>query len=144
VDENLLVFASEEGTLYGYRPQSGKTEWRKTIEDLRVQRTPPVKGPEIYVSRRSGHLIALDAKSGDQVYFFEQTPNAARSVVWANQRIFFVHDRILTVFGPRTDGYGLAWTFQAKGRILAGPVVRGNAIYIGDDQGTLYRLEATD
>ena len=46
--------------------------------------------------------------------------------------------------GPRTDGYGLAWTFEAKGRILAGPVVRGNAIYIGDDLGNLYRLEATD
>jgi hypothetical protein len=144
VDDKLLVFASEEGTLHGFRLDTGKVAWRKTIEDLRIRRTPPVKGPEVYVSRRSGHLIALDARTSDQAYVFEQTPNAARSPVWANQRIFFVHDKILTVFGPRTDGYGLAWSFQAKGRILAGPVVRGSSIYIGDDQGNLYKLEATD
>ncbi|MFI5402182.1 MAG: PQQ-binding-like beta-propeller repeat protein [Planctomycetota bacterium] len=144
VDDDLLVFASEEGTLFGFKPSSGETKWRKTIEDLRIRRTPPVQGPEVYVSRRPGDLIAFDANTGVQVYVLEQTPNAARSVVWANRRIFFVHDRVLTVFGPRTDGYSLAWTFQAKGRILAGPVVRGSAIYIGDDQGILYRLEATD
>jgi outer membrane protein assembly factor BamB len=144
VDDDLLVFAAEEGTLFGFKPSTREIKWRKTIEDVRIKRTPPVQGPEIYVSRRPGHLIALDANTGAQVYVFEQTPNAARSPVWANRRILFVHDRMLTVFGPRTDGYGLAWTFQAKGRILGGPVVRGSAIYIGDDLGNLYRLEATD
>jgi hypothetical protein len=48
------------------------------------------------------------------------------------------------VFGPRQDGYGLAWSFEAKGRILAGPVVRGDAILIGDSEGNFYRLEASD
>lgn len=144
VDDDLVVLAAEEGTLIGFKPSTREIKWRKTIEDVRIKRTPPVQGPEIYVSRRAGHLIALDARTGTQVYVFEQTPNAARSPVWAERRIFFVHDKVLTVFGPRPDGYGLAWTFQAKGRILAGPVVRGSAIYIGDEQGTLYRLEATD
>ncbi len=144
VDDDLLVFASEEGILTGFRPATGKQEWRRTIEDVRIKRTPPVQGLEIYVSRRPGHLIALDANTGAQAYVFEQTPNAARSVVWDKRRILFVHERTLTVFGPRADGYGLAWTFEAKGRILGGPVVKGTAIYIGDDQGNLYRLEASD
>ncbi len=144
VDDDLLVFAAEEGTLFGFKPSTREIKWRKTFEDVRIKRTPPVQGPQVYVSRRPGHLLAIDASTGEQVYVFEQTPNAARTVVWAERRIFFVHDRVLTVFGPRTDGYGLAWTFEAKGRILAGPVVRGNAIYIGDEQGSLYRLEATD
>jgi len=38
----------------------------------------------------------------------------------------------------------IALTFQAKGRILSGPIVRENGIYIGDDQGNFYKLEATD
>ena len=47
-------------------------------------------------------------------------------------------------FAPRADGYGLAWEFQAEGRILAGPVVVDGAVYIGDAKGFLYRLEAND
>jgi outer membrane protein assembly factor BamB/tetratricopeptide (TPR) repeat protein len=144
VDENLLVFASEEGTLFGVRPATGKTEWRKSLGDVRIERTPPVRGREIYVSPKPGHLLALDVNTGEVVYEYWQNQNAARTMVWADRRIFFVHDRVLTAFGPRQDGYGLAWSFEAKGRILAGPVVRGDAIYIGDDQGSLYRLEATD
>ena len=47
-------------------------------------------------------------------------------------------------FAPRADGYGLAWTFEAKGRILAGPIVHGDGVFIADEKGHLYRLEAND
>jgi outer membrane protein assembly factor BamB len=144
VDEDLLIFAAEEGALMAFRPSKREILWRKPIDEVRIKRTPPVQGPEVYVSRRPGHLLAFDVNTGAQLYAYEQSPNAVRSAVYANRRIFFVHDKVLTCFGPRQDGYGLAWTFQAKGRILAGPVVRENAIYIGDDQGNLYKLEASD
>jgi len=144
VDENLLVFASEEGTLYGVRPDTGEIVWRRSLGDVRIRRTPPVRGREVYVSPRPGHLIALDASTGAVVYTYQQNQNAARSPVWAKPRMFFVHEQTLTVYGPRQDGYGLAWSFEAKGNILAGPVAIGDTIYIGDDQGSLYRLEATD
>lgn len=144
VDDDLLIFAAEEGALMAFKPSRREILWRKTIDEVRIRRTPPVQGPEVYVSRRPGHLLAFDVNTSQQLYEYVQNPNAVRSAVYANGRIFFVHDRTLTCFGPRQDGYGLAWTFQAKGRILAGPVVRKNAIYIGDDQGNLYRLEATD
>jgi len=144
VEDDLLIFAAEEGTLIAFKPSTREIKWRKTIEEVRITRTPPVQGPEIYVSRRPGHLLAFDVNTGVQVYEYVQNPNAVRSAVYANRRIFFVHDKTLTVFGPRTDGYGLAWKFEAKGRILSGPVVRDNAIYIGDNQGNLYKLEATD
>jgi outer membrane protein assembly factor BamB len=144
VDDDLLIFAAEEGALMAFKPSTRKVLWRKSIDEVRIKRTPPVQGPEVYVSRRPGHLLAFDVNTSQQLYEYVQNPNAVRSAVYANRRIFFVHDRILTCFGPRQDGYGLAWTFQAKGRILSGPVVRENAIYIGDDQGSLYKLEATD
>jgi outer membrane protein assembly factor BamB len=144
VDDDLLIFAAEEGVLIAFKPSKREIRWRKTIDEVRIRRTPPVQGPEVYVSRRPGHLLAFDVNTSQQLYEYVQNPNAVRSAVYANRRIFFVHDRILTCFGPRQDGYGLAWTFQAKGRILSGPVVRENAIYIGDDQGNFYKLEATD
>ncbi|HEX5136089.1 MAG TPA: PQQ-binding-like beta-propeller repeat protein [Planctomycetota bacterium] len=144
VDDDLLIFGAEEGALIALKPSTREIRWRKPIDELRIKRTPPVQGPEVYVSRRPGHLLAFDVNTGLQLYEYVQNPNAVRSAVYANRRIFFVHDKVLTCFGPRQDGYGLAWTFQAKGRILGGPVVRDNAVYIGDEQGNLYKLEATD
>jgi len=143
-DDDLLIFGSEEGTLIAFKLSTREIKWKKTIDELRIRRTPPVQGPEVYVSRRPGHLLAFDVNTGVQVYEYVQNPNAVRTPVYDNRRIFFVHDNVLTVFGPRTDGYGLAWKFEAKGRILSGPVVLGNAVYIGDNQGNLYKLEATD
>jgi outer membrane protein assembly factor BamB/tetratricopeptide (TPR) repeat protein len=146
VDDDLLIFGAEQGSLIAFKLSKHEIKWRKDIEDLRITRTPPVQGPQVYVSRRPGQLFGYDVTSGVRVYEYVQNPNAVRSAVYANRRICFVHDKTLTVFGPQADGYGLAWTFEAKGRILAGPIVREkeNAIYIGDDQGNLYRLEATD
>ncbi|HEY7862415.1 MAG TPA: PQQ-binding-like beta-propeller repeat protein [Thermoanaerobaculia bacterium] len=144
VDENLLIFAAEEGTLYGVRPATGEILYRRPLEGVRIEQTPPVRVREIYVSPKPGHLIALDANTGATVYTYQQGQNAARTQVWDNHRICFVHGKTLTVFGPRQDGYGLAWSFEAKGRILAGPVVRGDAILIGDSEGNFYRLEASD
>jgi outer membrane protein assembly factor BamB len=58
--------------------------------------------------------------------------------------MFFANGPVLSAFAAREGGYGLAWSFKAKGRILAGPVVAGDAVYIGDAEGTIYRLEAND
>ena len=144
VDDDLLIFGSEEGTLIAFKLSTREIKWKRTIDELRIKRTPPVQGREVYVSRRPGHLLAFDVDTSVQAYEYVQNPNAVRAPVYDSRRIFFVHDNVLTVFGPRTDGYGLAWKFEAKGRILSGPVVQGNAVYIGDNQGNLYKLEATD
>jgi len=56
----------------------------------------------------------------------------------------FLQSSTLSAFAPSQEGYALAWTFKAEGRIVAGPVVAGGAVYIVDDKGFVYRLEAND
>ncbi|MDH3592180.1 MAG: PQQ-binding-like beta-propeller repeat protein, partial [Planctomycetota bacterium] len=75
---------------------------------------------------------------------YAKTGEVARATVRPNGRIFFASGKTLSAFAPRVDGYGLAWTFHAEGQIQAGPVVSGNAVYIADEKGNLYRLEASD
>ena len=83
--------------------------------------------------------------STGSIYFrYRHTPLSARVVVAPKDREFAVHGRTLFAFGQTKDGYGPAWYFEARGKILAGPIVVDGAVYIGDDKGYLYRLEAND
>ena len=82
--------------------------------------------------------------TGAAIYEYDRNTAPARTTVQPRNRIFFVHGRTLSAYGPSASGYQLAWSFEARGNILAAPVVRGGAVYIGDDKGNLYRLEAND
>ena len=72
------------------------------------------------------------------------SPLSARVEVAAKDREFAVHGRTLFAFGQTKNGYGPAWYFEARGKILTGPVIVNGGVYIGDDKGYVYRLEAND
>ena len=60
--------------------------------------------------------------------------------------IYFAHGRELTAYArtAAADGYGLAWTFRAEARILVGPVQTQDAVYVGDEDGNVYRIDLDD
>lgn len=141
--EDDLIFATDEGRLYSVRRASGEITWRKDL-NIPIKRTPPVKGRSLFVSPRAGELWAIDTSTGDIHHRYSDSHASARTPVQAADRIFFVNGRTLSAYGNSNDGYALAWTFRARGNILAGPVIRDGAVYIGDAEGSLYRLEAND
>jgi len=138
-----LVFASEEGTLYGVGRLTGDIAWEKNVES-RITRTPPVKGRAVLVSPNPGELVAFDTRTGDEIFRTKRDKSSRDQAVGATDRIFFVHGQVLSAFAPRSGGMGLAWTFEARSPILSGPVVAGESVYIGDEEGNVYRLEAND
>ncbi|MHC4550190.1 MAG: outer membrane protein assembly factor BamB family protein [Planctomycetota bacterium] len=143
VGPNDLVFASEEGKLYAVNRTTGDIAWQKELK-IPIKRTPPAKGRAVFVAPKPGELLAIDASTGDIYHRYSRGTATRETGVPGSERIFFVNGRTLSAFGPSPRGYALAWTFRAEGTILAGPVVRDRAIYIGDEKGHLYRLEAND
>ena len=141
--EDDLVFATEEGLLYAVHGVSGDVAWKKDL-NIAIKRTPPVKGRSLFVSPKAGELWAIDTNTGGINHRYSGSNASARTPVQDAERIFFTNGRTLSAYGNSNDGYALAWTFRARGNILAGPVVRDGAIYIGDAEGSLYRLEAND
>jgi len=141
--EDYLIFATEEGRFYAVRRVSGDVAWKKD-HNISIKRTPSVKGRSIFVSPKAGELWAIDTSTGDINHRYSGNNAPARTPVQAAERVFFVNGRTLSAFGNSNDGYALAWTFQARGNILAGPVVQDGAVYIGDAEGNLYRVEAND
>jgi len=138
-----LVFASEEGRLFGVRRVTGNIQWTREV-GTPVLRTPPVRGRAVFVSPQPARLVAIDVNTGVQIYRYRQNHSAGRRKVEPRDRVFFGHGPTLSAFAPSQEGYALAWTFKAEGRIVAGPVVAGGAVYIVDDKGFVYRLEAND
>jgi outer membrane protein assembly factor BamB/tetratricopeptide (TPR) repeat protein len=138
-----LIFPTEEGILICVERVSGTERWRKDLGAL-IPSTPEVRGRVAFVAPRAGLLVAIDIQTGDEISRYLDSPAAARTPVAATGRMFFANGPVLSAFAAREGGYGLAWSFKAKGRILAGPVVAGDAVYIGDAEGTIYRLEAND
>ena len=138
-----LVFATEDGQVYGVERITGQIRWDYDLK-APVTYTAPVRGRAVFFSPRPNELIALDTQTGDVIYHSEPGGRAPRTEVAASDRIFFVHGRTLWAFARGADGYGLAWSFKAKGRILSGPVVdaEGEGVYFGDEKGNFYRLEA--
>ena len=143
VGDDDLIFASESGWLQNWGRVGGTLRWERKYETT-IDRTPPTKGRGVFLSPRPLEFLAIDAKTGDTYYRYRHTPLAARVEVAGTGREFVVHGRTLFAFGPSKDGHGPAWYFEAQGKILAGPVVADGGVFIGDDMGFLYRLEASD
>ncbi|MHC4937694.1 MAG: outer membrane protein assembly factor BamB family protein [Planctomycetota bacterium] len=138
-----LVFASEDGWLQSRGRVSGTRRWDQNLE-MRLDRTPPVRGRGIFVSPRPREFLAIDATTGSTYFHYRHTELSARVQVAPRDREFVVHGRTLFAFGQTKAGYGPAWFFEAQGKILTGPVLADGAVYIGDDKGHVYRLEAND
>jgi outer membrane protein assembly factor BamB len=141
--EEDLIFPAEEGVLLAIERVTGTQRW---IRDLKanIPATPVVRGRVAFVAPQAGELTAIDTQTGDVTNRYSDSASVARTPVADKERMFFANGKTLCAFAAREGGYGLAWSFTAQGRILAGPVLAGDAVYIGDAKGNIYRLEAND
>jgi outer membrane protein assembly factor BamB len=53
------------------------------------------------------------------------------------------HSGLYGVQGPR-EFHRLRWTFPTGARIMSSPVMKGNTIYFGSDDGSVYAVDATE
>jgi len=103
-----------------------------------------VRGRSVFVSPRGQELIWFDHSTSDSQGRYRPAQGTLLGEVASTSRVFFAHSRELTAYGATSDSYAPAWNFTAQSRILVGPLVEGGAVFIGDDRGFLYRLEAND
>jgi len=143
VGTDRLVFASESGLLQCVTPANGLLVWPYNLKSV-IKRSLPVRVRAVFASPRPLELIAIDHLTGEVTARYRPTRANARAQVAATERMFFVHGRGLTAYASTRDSYAPAWTFEAEGVILAGPTEADGAVFIVDEKGVIYRLEAND
>ena len=107
-------------------------------------RSPVVRGASIFLSPKAGQLLVIDTSSGDEIYRFTEGGGRTAQPTTSEVLIYFAHGTDLTAFARTADGYGLAWTFRARARILVGPVQTLDSVYVGDENGHVYRIDLAD
>ncbi|MHC4848090.1 MAG: outer membrane protein assembly factor BamB family protein [Planctomycetota bacterium] len=143
VGDDDLIFASEDGWLQSWVRVSATLRWEEPFETS-ITHTPPVRGRGVFVSPKPREFVAIDVTTGSPYFRYRHTKLSARVEITPKDREFALHGRTLFAFGQTKSGYGPAWYFEARGKILTAPIVVDGAVYIGDDKGYVYRLEAND
>jgi len=135
-DGTLEIWDLETGSK---RPNNGQPK----IKGSRTQR-PIHHGSTVFVSPRDRELLAFDPNTGDPSVGYRPMKSVTRVKVSPTDRIVFAHGSALTAYARGRDSYAPAWVFRANGRITFAPLIVDGAVYIGDDRGFIYRVDAND
>lgn len=118
---NGRIFWAADDKIYAFNAENGKLLWQASLGDPRYIYTTPlstpcVKDKLLFIgSINTGKLLALDIDSGEKIWEC-QTGDA------------------LYPYGGQGDGY--------QPCVLSSPVISGNIVYSGANDGCLYAIDA--
>lgn len=146
VDDKRVYIGSLNGGVYAFdRERGGKPKWKFETKDS-VIAPPVVDGGEVYIGSGDGNFYVLDAATGKQRGRFSSEGNKpihAGAAITKDLVIFGAYDFYVYAL-PRGDFTKIAWHKRTGGRINSAPTVSGGAVYIGSDDGGLYKLRLSD
>lgn len=107
--------------------------------------TPPLAGGKLFVTTRGGHVYALNATNGKQVWSTSlgatiYDPRASSAVGYG--KLFLGTSKGLLAVST-FDG-SVAWQAQLGSAYAWTPTVVDKTIFIADDNGTLYQFDANN
>lgn len=147
LEADALYTASIDGSVRAIDPKSGNPIWVAETK-ARVIAGPTVAGDKVYVGTLDGEAIALQRASGKLLWRSKFSSEVGAAPV-ASGNVVIVRTIDGREFGLSTeDGSGL-WSFD-RGvpnltlRGMSEPLILGNRVYTGMDNGKLAALNLAD
>jgi eukaryotic-like serine/threonine-protein kinase len=159
VSQGIVYVGSYDGSLYAIAFDSGKLIWRYDTKgrslnsadfgfDRRsILSSPSVSDGTVYVGSRDSHLYAIDAATGKLKWLCDYETNdnmtwAVSSPAVRGELVYMGTADGRFVHALRTaDGREL-WRFRMPGRVWSSPAIAGSKLYITDQSGGLYAVDA--
>ena len=146
-DGQLVYIASLEHTLYALDPQAGLTErWSLDLGGA-VPGGPLVVDNILYISTFNDAVVAVDTASGRIIDTYETdawvwgTPLVTDGTLYFGDLDGHLHAFNLTDGRPAWPAFN-AFIAEAKGNsITASPLLWGDLLILGSENGTLYALD---
>ncbi len=144
-----LYFATFHGRFFAVEGETGRIAWKKNFRRFTAA-SPTVGNGVVYQPLMNaagenrdtapGFLVALDAKSGKELWRFrarviESSPLLVRGVLY-----FGTFDNKLYALDART--HKVRWTYRTGDDVKGGPVLAGRTIYFGSYDGNAYAVDA--
>lgn len=148
-DKDLLLIANTTGELIALAKADGAFLWRKQLQG-EILSVPRSNGEVVAVQTMNGRIYAVDAKTGDDLWFYENTPpvltlRGTPSPIVTENAIYagFSNGRLMA-FNP--DNGSILWEQRVsipQGRselermvdIYASPLLREGILYVSAYQG---------
>lgn len=147
LEREALYTASENGDVYALEPKTGATIWRSRTK-ARVIAGPSVAADLVYVGTLDGDVIAIKRADGKEAWRHRLLSEVIAAPA-ASGDIVVVRTVDGRQFGlSATDG-SRVWSFDRTVpnltlRGLSQPLILGNRVFIGLDNGKLIALNLAD
>ncbi|MFF4410646.1 PQQ-binding-like beta-propeller repeat protein [Streptomyces sp. NPDC001404] len=144
VGAGLIVFASDDGSVYALDAATGKERWSHAggygASSPLVVETAQPGDTLIYVGGSGGNIDALDI--GGNVKWSAATGGAIESSPAVKADVVYVgsSDGRLHAFNARTGA--ARWSFLTGGPVTATPAVDHGKVYVGSNDSKLYAIDA--
>ena len=140
VGEGAIYFGSLDHHIYALDPATGEELWSKDL-GAAVAGTPTFDGERLYVGTFGSVLYALVAATGSEIW---QRP--AGNWVWDGPAVqggtLYFTDVGGTIYAVDAEtGQQQPWSQQPGGAMRARPAVTEEALFAGDRNGDLFRLD---
>lgn len=150
IDGDSVIAAFDNGKVVSIDSNTGILRWeeRFIIPDGRselervvdVQEDPVISGAHVYVGAYQGAVAALSVVTGDVVW--DKKASVVYSMSVDGGRLYFVDGRDAVKSVNTSDGMPVWENTAFENRYISSPVVVGDYIVFGDEQGYLHILSA--
>ena len=141
IANGVVTFGSRDGHFYGVDEATGTQRWRLHDTVWWINASPAMENGRAYATSSDGRYVeAVESATGKPVWTFDAASNFFGSVALAGD-VAFAGD-----FDGRLHALDKAtgkelWRFTAEGsRILTSPVVAGDQVFYGADDGSVFAL----
>lgn len=135
-----VIVGSRDGNLYAFNRQTGDSSWVFSYGTSWVISTPLIIDESVIVGTSDGRFVnAIAHQTGT-----EQWHRATKGIVWSSAiavgtNIYIGdHDGILSIIDAKTGERNGAVHFNAG--ILSSPSFGNNGIFLGTDEGWIYKI----
>ena len=137
---NLVVVASEDGSLYAYRAHTGAPLWQFASEG-KIWTTPVIHNGTVFIGSHDHNVYAVDAETGAEKWRYTTGGSVVtKPLVYRDMVVVGSFDRKLYALDA-DDGIPV-WTFDGSSNwYWAGAVAGGTAIYAPSMDGHVYALD---
>lgn len=139
-ESQLIVFGSQDGTVYGLDAQSGWVVWRFRTSKPVIS-SPCIAESLVFIGSADMNIYALEMKTGRQVWKYATEGQVNSSPAVANGSLY-VGSVDGSVYSIDIKTGGLRWRMRTNGPVISSPIVDEDVIYIGSNDRLLYALPA--
>lgn len=138
-DRQLVVVASEDGSVYAFDARDGEQVWQFTAGD-KVWSTPVIRDGVVYFGSHDRNVYAINLADGRKKWQFKTGGVVAgRLLLFGDLVVAGSFDRKL--YAISADDGSLRWSFPGGNWFWAGPVADEGTIFAASMDGNVYALD---